>query len=135
MAIPLYTIIVGRRRHTTESTDATAKTCRVKSLDVTGDYVEFSLDNIEPGKHHQWSNYVIGVCAFYQEANAGAVDSSFDAVVKSNVPMGSGLSSSAALEVATYTFLEHLFNRMYYGLSAACYSLRDHKHLIVYLYI
>ena len=34
----------------------------------------------------------------------------FDAVIKSNVPLGSGLSSSAALEVATYTLLENMAN-------------------------
>lgn len=32
--------------------------------------------------------------------------SGFDAVIVSTVPVGAGLSSSAALEVATYTFLE-----------------------------
>lgn len=32
----------------------------------------------------------------------------FNAVVTSNVPMGGGLSSSAALEMATLTFLESL---------------------------
>ena len=31
---------------------------------------------------------------------------SFDAVIVSSVPLGGGLSSSAALEVSTYTFLE-----------------------------
>lgn len=30
----------------------------------------------------------------------------FNAVVVSNVPLGGGVSSSASLEVATYTFLE-----------------------------
>jgi galactokinase len=35
---------------------------------------------------------------------------SFNAVVISNVPLGAGLSSSASLEVATYTFLENLSN-------------------------
>lgn len=30
----------------------------------------------------------------------------FNAVIVSTVPVGAGLSSSAALEVATYTFLE-----------------------------
>ena len=34
----------------------------------------------------------------------------FDAVIVSSVPLGAGLSSSAALEVAFYTFLEQLFN-------------------------
>lgn len=32
----------------------------------------------------------------------------FNAVIASSVPVGAGLSSSAALEVATYTFLEAL---------------------------
>lgn len=32
----------------------------------------------------------------------------FNAVIVSNVPFGGGLSSSAALEVATYSFLESL---------------------------
>jgi galactokinase len=41
--------------------------------------------------------------------NQGQLDS-FDAVIKSNVPLGSGLSSSAALEVSMYTFLENLAN-------------------------
>lgn len=34
----------------------------------------------------------------------------FNAVIVSSVPIGAGLSSSAALEVATYTFLEALTN-------------------------
>lgn len=34
--------------------------------------------------------------------------SGFDAVVTTSVPLGGGLSSSASLEVATYTFLETL---------------------------
>lgn len=32
----------------------------------------------------------------------------FDAVIKTNVPIGGGLSSSAALEVATLTFIQAL---------------------------
>lgn len=32
----------------------------------------------------------------------------FDAIIVSSVPLGGGLSSSAALEVATYSFLEGL---------------------------
>lgn len=34
----------------------------------------------------------------------------FNAVVVSSVPAGAGLSSSAALEVATFSFLEGLTN-------------------------
>jgi len=35
----------------------------------------------------------------------------FDAVIVSSVPVGGGVASSAALEVATYTFLEALTGR------------------------
>ena len=36
--------------------------------------------------------------------------SGFDCVIVSSVPVGAGLSSSAAVEVATYTLLESLLN-------------------------
>ena len=38
--------------------------------------------------------------------NVSGPQVSFDAVIVSSVPLGGGLSSSAALEVSTYTFLE-----------------------------
>jgi galactokinase len=47
----------------------------------------------------QWWDYMIGVCAAMQ--SAGSRVPQFEAIVQSDVPMGSGLSSSAALEVAT----------------------------------
>ncbi|HEV7596560.1 MAG TPA: galactokinase [Gemmatimonadaceae bacterium] len=47
----------------------------------------------------QWWDYMTGVCAAME--SAGARVPQFEAVVQSDVPMGSGLSSSAALEVAT----------------------------------
>jgi len=37
----------------------------------------------------------------------------FKAVIASSVPLGGGLSSSASLEVAVYTFLEALTNGLY----------------------
>lgn len=40
----------------------------------------------------------------------------FSAVMASDVPLGGGLSSSASLEVATYTFLQQLCP----GKAAAC---------------
>jgi galactokinase len=47
----------------------------------------------------QWWDYMTGVCAAME--SAGARVPQFEAIVQSDVPMGSGLSSSAALEVAT----------------------------------
>jgi galactokinase len=51
-----------------------------------------------------WSNYVAGVIAGF--VDRGIRPSGFQAVIESSVPYGGGLSSSAALEVATATLLE-----------------------------
>lgn len=51
----------------------------------------------------RWANYVKGVIHCFGKSVPG-----FDAVVMTNVPIGGGLSSSAALEVATLTFIEAL---------------------------
>ena len=46
-----------------------------------------------------WWDYMTGVCAAME--SAGARLPQFEAIVHTDVPLGSGLSSSAALEVAT----------------------------------
>lgn len=103
MAIPLYTIVTGVKNNSPD------KICRIKSLEPSlgsNNYVEFSLDaSKQLEAPFKWANYIIGVVALFKGTKC-----SFDAVVKSNVPLGSGLSSSAALEVAMYTFLESLVN-------------------------
>jgi galactokinase len=60
---------------------------------------------ITPGEP-AWSNYVRGVLAGLQ--NAGLQLPGFDAVIYANLPAGGGLSSSAALEIATATLGEML---------------------------
>ncbi|XP_071620681.1 galactokinase isoform X2 [Heliangelus exortis] len=52
----------------------------------------------------RWANYIKGVIQHYR----GGPVPGFSAVVASDIPLGGGLSSSAALEVATYTFLQQL---------------------------
>ncbi|NXD69777.1 GALK1 Galactokinase, partial [Eolophus roseicapillus] len=52
----------------------------------------------------RWANYVRGVIQHYR----GGPVPGFSAVIASDIPLGGGLSSSAALEVATYTFLQQL---------------------------
>jgi galactokinase len=56
-----------------------------------------------------WSNYVRGALAYSREA--GLELPGFDAVIVSDLPTGAGLSSSAALEVATATLAEALTGR------------------------
>jgi galactokinase len=56
-----------------------------------------------PNRGH-WSNYVAGVIAGCSKRNLKT--KGFDAVIESDVPVGGGLSSSAAIEVATATLIE-----------------------------
>ena len=65
--------------------------------------VEFSLDDIRPDQAQTWSNYQRGVAYFLEER--GFELPGLNAVVVGDVPIGSGLSSSAAVEVSmAYTW-------------------------------
>ena len=60
---------------------------------------EFSLDAIAPDAEHPWSNYQRGVAWVLQ--GEGFTLPGLNAALTSDVPIGAGLSSSAAVEVAT----------------------------------
>ena len=64
--------------------------------------------DIRPGEV-QWSSYLQGVVAGCLDK--GLKPGPFEAVVHSDVPLGGGLSSSAALEVATATLVEAITGR------------------------
>jgi galactokinase len=59
----------------------------------------FELGNISAGPTGHWSDYVRGVAGVLQER--GNAIRGANLVVKGDVPIGAGLSSSAAIEVAT----------------------------------
>jgi galactokinase len=67
-------------------------------LDAT---VEIALDGLEPGRVYDWVAYVAGVVWALEQAWAPIRLPGFDVVVASDLPIAAGLSSSAALEVAT----------------------------------
>ena len=70
-----------------------------------GDVLTFDLDDPAPAPRHDWSDYVRGVAVMLQRA--GHVLNGADLLIESEVPVGSGLSSSAALEVSTgYALLD-----------------------------
>ncbi|MEZ4865112.1 MAG: galactokinase [Caldilineaceae bacterium] len=71
---------------------------RLLSVEYDGAY-EFDLDHLAYNKETLWSNYIQGVAWSLQ--TAGLQLCGLDGVVSGNVPKGSGLSSSAALEIAT----------------------------------
>src|SRR5579884_3431884 len=68
-------------------------------------YAQFSLDGLPETFEQQrsslpgWARYILGVVT--ELARAGIPLQGFDAVVNGDVPLGGGMSSSAALEVAT----------------------------------
>jgi galactokinase len=75
------------------------------SSEAAGESVTLDLDRpLPPEPRGRWANYVRGVLAAFMDR--GARIPGFDAVIRSNVPIGAGLSSSAALEVAFATLLE-----------------------------
>ena len=62
----------------------------------------------EDAPSQQWARYVFGVCR--ETLKRGGVVKGFDAVFAGNVPLGAGLSSSAALESSFAYALNDLFN-------------------------
>jgi galactokinase len=97
MAIERYTVIAADRNKNRQVT--------LHSI-TTGESATFPVrSGVERGEP-SWSNYVRGVVAGFQQRKRKVPG--FDAVIDSSVPFGGGLSSSAALEVASATLLELL---------------------------
>jgi galactokinase len=79
---------------------------RAYSIDLE-DYAEFGL-NEEDAPKASWARYIFGVCR--EMTKRGAKLGGFDTAFAGDVPLGAGMSSSAALE-STYAFaLNDLFS-------------------------
>lgn len=72
------------------------------------DVVEASLDDLSNKEAYGWANYPLGVVWAFAERGI-TLDTGFDLVIWGNIPNGSGLSSSASLEVLTGVVLNDLF--------------------------
>ncbi len=70
---------------------------------------EFSLDTLAPHSNRTWTAYPCGVI-WAMEQEGMIIPSGFDMWVYGNIPNGSGLSSSASLEVVTGYALGQLFD-------------------------
>lgn len=79
---------------------------RVFSIDIN-ESTEFGL-NEEDVPEQSWARYIFGVCR--EILKRGGTVKGFDAVFAGNVPLGAGLSSSAALESCFAFALNDLFN-------------------------
>jgi galactokinase len=70
------------------------------------EHFSISIENLQPTGDVSWPNYMLGAVA--QFIKKGIAVPGFNAVLSSEVPMGAGLSSSAAVECATVFALDHL---------------------------
>ncbi len=98
-AIARYIVIAGCPNGTSSARVATA---------LGGEIAEFDVSSPVEEGDPKWANYLRGVIRGFQ--NRGHHIPGFDAYILSSVPGGAGLSSSAALECATATFLEGLLD-------------------------
>ncbi len=96
-AIDKYVTLVGALRND--------RLVKIYSQDLD-DYTQFSLDMIKPDNEHPWVNYLAGV--IYLFLTRGYVLRGMNLAFTGNIPIGTGLSSSAALEVATAYLLKSL---------------------------
>lgn len=70
--------------------------------------IETSLDDLVPSDEAGWTNYPKGVMWAFEKRGV-KLDTGVDFLIYGNIPNGSGLSSSASLEVLTGLMLKDMF--------------------------
>lgn len=70
--------------------------------------IESSLDDLIPKKEANWTNYPKGMMWAFEERDM-KIPHGLDIIIYGNIPNGSGLSSSASLEILTGYILRDLF--------------------------
>ncbi len=98
-AIDRYIVIAGCANDSHQA--------RLRSA-IEEEIVTLDLSQLQIPAEPKWANYVRGVIRGFQDR--GHHIPGFDAYIISSIPGGAGLSSSAALECATATFLEGLLD-------------------------
>lgn len=71
--------------------------------------IETSLDDLKYDKKDNWVNYAKGMIYFLKETGHD-VDKGMNIFIEGNIPNGSGLSSSASLEMLIGVIAQELFN-------------------------
>ena len=82
-------------------------TCRVLAGDLMKEAIA-RLETLTPSERSRWANYVFGVFARIVEMHSPK--GGFNAAFLSNIPLASGLSSSAALEMSAALALAALYD-------------------------
>lgn len=80
---------------------------RIASAQRRSKIVTVDINNVKPGLKGEWERYALGVLW------SMGVKSGVDLMIDGHVPLGAGLSSSAALECSVATAVNHLFDMGY----------------------
>ena len=79
-------------------------TVRIASAQRRNKIVSVDINSVKPGLKGEWERYALGVLW------SMGVKTGVDVMIDGHVPLGAGLSSSAALECSLATAVNHLFN-------------------------
>jgi galactokinase len=95
-AIKDRTLVAARKRNDS--------TVRIASAQRRNKIVTVDISQMKPGFKGEWERYALGVLW------AMGIKEGVDLLIDGNVPLGAGLSSSAALECSVATAINHLFD-------------------------
>jgi len=79
-------------------------TVRITSAQRRNKVVTVDINNVKPGLKGEWERYALGVLW------SMGLKTGVDLMIDGHVPLGAGLSSSAALECSVATAVNHLFD-------------------------
>ncbi len=119
LKIGTYAVVSKRNDH---------KLC-MYSFNRDEDLIEVDLENITYKKEQKWTNYVLGVIDTLKQ-NGYLVTQGFNLVVSGNIPIQSGLSSSASLEVLTGYLLRDLYHFDFDDVKLALFSQQAENHFV-----
>lgn len=95
-AIKDRTLVAARKRNDS--------TVRIASAQRRNKIVTVDINQVKPGLKGEWERYALGVLW------SMGVTNGLDLMIDGHVPLGAGLSSSAALECSVATAMNHLFD-------------------------
>lgn len=101
--------------------------CSIEAVDFKEQY-QFLLNNIQAVQTGGWQNFILGVVAEIQKK--GIALSPFNIVFGGDIPLGAGLSSSAALENSIVFGLNQLFNLGLSKLEMILISQKAEHHFV-----
>jgi len=82
-------------------------TVKLHSTNFTENFT-FDLKNSHFAKQQKWYDYPLGIIKYLYETNC--ITEGFEILFSSNLPLGAGLSSSAALLISTISVVKKLFD-------------------------